>query len=105
MRDLTKKVVVLNNFTSPYIAEALIVLKDYDPRLEGKILEEAERVVSEYIEKNHARAKREELRAGTRPYAKSAGSVRKRSKLRVICMIVIAAAALVAVGIYNSLMA
>lgn len=52
MRDsTTKKVVILNNFVSPYVAEAIIILKDYDPRLEGKAIEDAEKIVASYIEK------------------------------------------------------
>ena len=51
MKDTTKKVVILNNFTSPYVSEAIIILRDYDPRLEGKAVADAERIVSNYIEK------------------------------------------------------
>lgn len=51
MKELTKKVVILNNFSSPYVSQAIIVLKDYNPRLEGKAIEDAELIVSRYIEK------------------------------------------------------
>ena len=51
MKDSTKKVVILNNLASPYIHEAIIVLKKYDPQLEGKAIADAEKIVSEYIEK------------------------------------------------------
>lgn len=51
MKDTTKKVVILNNFTSPYVSEAIIILRDYDPRLEGKAIADAEKIVSNYIEK------------------------------------------------------
>lgn len=51
MRDITKKVVILNNLSSPYICEAIIVLKDYNPRLESKVIEDAEKIVSDYMEK------------------------------------------------------
>ena len=40
MKDITKKVVILNNFSSPYICEAIIVLRDYNQKLEGKIIDE-----------------------------------------------------------------
>ena len=53
MKDITKKVVILNNLSSPHICEAILVLKDYDPRLEGKILSEAEKIVSDYIERSN----------------------------------------------------
>lgn len=51
MKEMTQKVVILNNFSSPYISQAIIVLKDYNPRLEGKIIADAEEIVSRYIEK------------------------------------------------------
>ncbi len=51
MKDITKRVVILNNFVSPYVSEAIIILRDYDPRLEGKAIADAEKIVSDYIEK------------------------------------------------------
>jgi hypothetical protein len=51
MKDRTKKVVILNNFVSPYVCEAIIILKDYDPRLESKAIMDAEKIVSDYIKK------------------------------------------------------
>ena len=51
MKELTKKVVILNNFTSPYVSQAIIVLKDYNPKLEGKAVADAEMIVSRYIER------------------------------------------------------
>ena len=51
MKELTKKVVILNNFTSPYVSQAIIVLKDYNPKLEGKAIEDAEMIVSRYSER------------------------------------------------------
>lgn len=51
MKEITQKVVILNNFYSPYVKEAIIVLKDYNPALEGKAVADAERIVERYIEK------------------------------------------------------
>lgn len=51
MKELTQKVVILNNFSSPYVSQAIIVLKDYNPKLEGKAVADAEMIVSNYIEK------------------------------------------------------
>lgn len=51
MKELTKKVVILNNFSSPYVSEAIVVLKDYNPKLEGKAIADAEMIVSRYIER------------------------------------------------------
>lgn len=51
MRELTKKVVILNNFSSPYISEAIVVLKDYNPKLEGRAIADAELIVGRYIER------------------------------------------------------
>ncbi len=51
MKELTKKVVILNNFSSPYVSQAIIVLKDYNPKLEGRAVEDAEMIVGRYIER------------------------------------------------------
>lgn len=51
MKELTKKVVILNNFSSPYVSQAIIVLKDYNPKLENHAIADAEMIVSKYIEK------------------------------------------------------
>lgn len=51
MKNITKKVVILNNFVSPYVCEAIIILKDYDPRFESKAIMDAEKIVADYIEK------------------------------------------------------
>lgn len=51
MKNDTKKVVIFNNFVSPYVSEAIIILKEYDPRLESKAIADAEKIVSNYIEK------------------------------------------------------
>lgn len=51
MKELTKKVVILNNFTSPYVSQAIIILKDYNPMLEGKAIADAELIVSRYVER------------------------------------------------------
>lgn len=67
MKELTKKVVILNNFSSPYVSQAIIVLKDYNPRLEGKAIEDAEMIVSRYIDKING--------------GQSANTVRRKNKL------------------------
>lgn len=67
MKELTKKVVILNNFSSPYVSQAIIVLKDYNPRLEGKAIEDAEMIVSRYIDKING--------------GQSAKTVRRKNKL------------------------
>lgn len=85
MRDITKKVVILNNFVSPYVSEAIIILRDYDPRLEAKAIADAEKIVSDYIEKINKQT--------VKP------SARKKSKL-VKCMIILAAAAAAAAIYY-----
>ena len=49
MKNTTKQVVILDNFASPYIHQAILILKNYNPEIEDKIVEEAERIVSEYL--------------------------------------------------------
>lgn len=79
MKDATKKVVILNNFVSPYVSEAIVILRDYDPRLETKAIADAEKIVSDYIAKlDHAKPKQRK---------------RKKSKFsKIIAAVLIAAA-------------
>ena len=51
MKNTTKKVVILDNITSPYIHQAIIVLNDYNPSMESKIITDAEKIVNEYLSK------------------------------------------------------
>lgn len=51
MKNSTKQVVILDNFSSPYIYQAILILKDYNPALEDKVIAEAEKVVSDYLNK------------------------------------------------------
>ena len=51
MKELTKKVIILNNFSSPYVSQAIVVLKYYNPKLESKAIADAEAIVGRYIEK------------------------------------------------------
>lgn len=71
MKDITKKVVILNNFVSPYVSEAIIILRDYDPRLEGKAIADAERIVSDYIEKINRQTVKPSARKKSRNKSKS----------------------------------
>ena len=52
MKDLSKHVVILDNIPSPYIYQAIIILKKYPPDRHEKIIEEAEKIVSSYFENN-----------------------------------------------------
>ncbi len=52
MKNLSKQVVILDNISSPYIHQAIIILKSYAPEQHQKIIAEAERIVSEYFNKN-----------------------------------------------------
>lgn len=57
MKNLKKKVMILNNLTSPYVSEAIIILKDYDPKFDTKAILDAERIVNEYLNnKNNERS-------------------------------------------------
>ena len=75
MKELTKKVVILNNFSSPYVSQAIIILKDYNPKLESRAIADAETIV-ERIQKNGQPTK----------------AVRSKSKILkiLICLILIA---------------
>lgn len=53
MKKIPRKVVILENLTSPYIHQAIIVLNDYKPSQETKVIMDAERVVNDYL-KTHS---------------------------------------------------
>lgn len=50
MKDMLKKVVILDNIASPYVHQAIIVMRDYNPKLESQAVIEAERIVSAYLD-------------------------------------------------------
>lgn len=50
MKDVTKKVVILENLASPYVYQAIIVMRDYNPHLESRAVIEAERIVNAYLD-------------------------------------------------------
>lgn len=50
MKDSMKKVVILDNLSSPYVHQAIIVMRDYNPKLESRAVIEAERIVSAYLD-------------------------------------------------------
>lgn len=50
MKDITKKVVILENLASPYVHQAIIVMRDFNPKLETKAVIEAERIVNAYLD-------------------------------------------------------
>ena len=85
MKDITKKVVILNNLSSPYICEAIIVLKDYNPRLESKVIADAEKIVTDYIDN---------MKKNEQIYYKSA---QKGKKSLMLCLVV-SLAAIIALG-------
>ena len=51
MKNSAKKAVILNNFTSPYIYQAILILNEIGIQNESKALRDAEQIVSEYLAK------------------------------------------------------
>ena len=51
MKENSRKAVILNRLSSPYISEAIIILKDDLPYAQSFAVEEAERIVSAYLER------------------------------------------------------
>lgn len=49
MKNLSKQVVILDNLSSPYIHQAIIILKDHAKGYNEKIITEAEKIVSSYF--------------------------------------------------------
>ncbi len=72
--------VILDNLSSPYIHQAIIILKNYAPEQHQKIIAEAEKVVSEYFNKHS-------------PHNPS-GNMGRKSNLGLKCAVVILSIAL-----------
>ena len=51
MKDNLPKVVILNRLQSPYVSEAIIILKDSCTLPQSRAIEEAEKVVRSYLER------------------------------------------------------
>ena len=51
MRSKTNQVIILKNFTSPEIQQAIIILKNPFTENESRIVAEAEEVIDRYLEK------------------------------------------------------
>lgn len=49
MKNREKKVIILDNLASPFIAQAIIILKENAPEREDNILREAEQIVAGYF--------------------------------------------------------
>jgi hypothetical protein len=58
MKNLTKKVVVLNHLSCPYIHQAILFLNENESISEDRIVLEAEQIVNEYLQKSCAPARR-----------------------------------------------
>ncbi len=52
MNEASKKVIILNKLSSPYISEAIIILKDGAVLPQSRIVAEAEQIVRSYMERN-----------------------------------------------------
>lgn len=79
MKDVTKKVVILENLASPFVHQAIIVMRDYNPKLESYAVAEAERIVAAYLDDVKIRKKQ--------PSKKTV-----RKNVLMLCFIVAAAA-------------
>lgn len=53
MKDLTKQVIILNNFYSPYIREAILILHDGAAPERTQIIDDAERIINDYLRKQN----------------------------------------------------
>ena len=98
MKDITKKVVILNNFSSPYISEAIIVLREYNPKLEGRIIAEAEKIVADYIDSHTVKTINKENKKERLPKL-TAHKIRQKKRPHFTLSAIIIIAVLAAIGI------
>jgi len=52
MKNTTKQVLILDHVASPYVHQAILILKNYDPSLEEDVIREAEQIVSRYLSRH-----------------------------------------------------
>lgn len=50
MNKTTQRAVIIDNISSPYIEQAIIILKNYSPSVQSKVIAEAEKIVRDYLE-------------------------------------------------------
>lgn len=62
MKDTTKRVVILENLSSPYVHQAIIVMREFDPRLESRAVTDAERIVGAYLDNMKLNGKKNSVR-------------------------------------------
>ena len=62
MKDTTKRVVILENLSSPYVHQAIIVMREFDPRLESRAVTDAERIVGAYLDNMKLNSKKNAVR-------------------------------------------
>ena len=98
MKDITKKVVILNNFSSPYISEEIIVLREYNPKLEGRIIDEAEKIVAEYIDGHTIKAVKTTKKE--RQINSAAHKIRQKKRPHFTLSVLIVLAVLAVTGIF-----
>lgn len=91
MKNTTHKVVILENISSPYIQQAIIVLKKYSPDQEEKILYDAERIVSEYMKNSRYHEN------DTKIYKKHKATIKRR---KMSPGVIFTCVSLLAIGIY-----
>lgn len=96
MKDTTKKVIILDNFSSPYISQAIIVLKEYNPNLEGHIIDEAEKIVADYINENYTKVRKKERHTNAVPKNKK---ISNKNHPHLTLHIIIVLASLAVAGI------
>ncbi len=58
MKDTTKQVLILNNFSLPEIQQAIIILRHPNPENETRIIIEAEKVIENYFRKKQKKDER-----------------------------------------------
>lgn len=65
MNEAPKKVIILNKLASPYISEAIIILKDGTMIPQSKVVEEAERIVLSYMQRQNGQPPKRAARSHT----------------------------------------
>jgi len=94
MNKTTQRVVIIDNISSPYIEQAIIILRDFSSENQAKIICDAEKVVRDYLEK--MKTDDSDITLYSRPSDK-----KRRNKKRILKGITIGACAVCVAVIIN----
>lgn len=88
MNKTTQRVVIIDNISSPYIEQAIIILRDFSASNQAKVIADAEKVVRDYLEK--MKTDDSDITLYSRPSVKKRKKSNKLIKLAIFSLFTVA---------------